>query len=75
MRVERFAILALLTLASSAALADGVAGSVAKAPITPDGNVASAPTDLVIDLDTSLDPAFLGRDLPAGCSVRPQSTR
>ena len=70
MRVERFAILALLTLASSAALADGSVVSVAKAPITPDGNVAGAPTDLVIDLDTSLDPAFLGRALPAGCSVR-----
>ena len=70
MRMQRFAILALLTLASSAALAEGSVVSVAKAPITPDGNVASAPTDLVIDLDTSLDPAFLGRALPAGCSVR-----
>jgi len=70
MKVERFAILPALIFASSAALGDGVVSSVVKAPITPDGDVAGAPTDLVVNLDTSLDPAFLGRALPAGCSVR-----
>jgi hypothetical protein len=70
MKVKRFVILTLLTFATSAALGDGIVSSVVKAPITPDGDVASAPTDLVINLDTSLDPAFLGRALPPGCSVR-----
>ena len=68
-KVERFAILAAFIFTSTTALADGVVSSVVKAPITPDGDVAGEPTDLVIDLDTSLDPAFLGRPLPAGCSV------
>lgn len=70
MKVERIAILAAWIAASPVALTDGVVSSVVKAPITPDGDVARAPTDLVIDLDTSLDPAFPGRALPAGCSVR-----
>ncbi len=64
-----FAILTAFIFASTTALADGVVSSVVKAPITPDGDVAGAPTDLVINLDTSLDPAILGRPLPAGCSV------
>ena len=70
MKLQRFTILTLIALASSLAIADGIVSSVVKAPITPDGDVAGAPTDLVINLDTSLDPAFLGRALPAGCSVR-----
>lgn len=70
MKVKRFVILTLLTFATSAVQGDGLVSSVIKAPITPDGNVASAPTDLVVNLDTSLDPAFLGRALPTGCSVR-----
>ena len=69
MKVERFAILAAFIFASTTALANGVVSSVVKAPITPDGDVAGAPTDLVIDLDTWLDPATNGRPLPAGCSV------
>jgi hypothetical protein len=69
MNVQRFAILAAFIFASTTALADGVVSSVVKAPITPDGNVAGAPTDLVIDLDLRLDPAFVGRPLLAGCSV------
>ncbi len=69
MNVQRSAILAALIFASTTALADGVVSSVVKAPITPNGNVAGAPTDLVIDLDRRLDPAFLGRPLLAGCSV------
>jgi hypothetical protein len=50
--------------------ADGIVSSIVKAPITPDGDVAGAPTDLVINLDTSLDPDFNGRPLPFECSVR-----
>ena len=69
MKVERFAILAAFIFASTTALANGVVSSVVKAPITPDGDVAGAPTDLVIDLDTWLDPATNGRPLLAGCSV------
>jgi hypothetical protein len=41
-----------------------------KAPITPDGNVAGAVTDFVIDLDRSLDPAVEGRSLLAGCVIK-----
>jgi hypothetical protein len=69
MKVERFAILAAFIFTSTTALADGVVNSVVKAPITPDGDVAGALIDLVIDLDTSLDPAIDGRPLAAGCSV------
>ncbi len=64
-----FAILTAFIFASTTALADGVVSSVVKAPITPDGDVARAATDLVINLDKSLDPAVLGRPLPEGCSV------
>jgi hypothetical protein len=67
--MKRFAILLLLLFASVHAASDGVVNSVVKAPITPDGNVAGAPTDLVINLDTSLDPDFDGRPLPTGCAV------
>ena len=66
MKVERFVIFAALIVASSVALADGIVSSIVKAPITPDGDVAGAPTDLVINFDTSLDPDFDGRPLPAG---------
>jgi hypothetical protein len=41
----------------------GVVSSVVKAPITPDGDVSGRPTDVVINLDTSLDPAIPGRTL------------
>lgn len=69
LNAKRFAILAAFIFTSTTALADGVVSSVVKAPITPDGDVAGAPTDLVINLDKSLDPAVLGRELPMGCSV------
>lgn len=41
-----------------------------KAPIAADGDVVSAATDLVIDLDTSLDPAVPGRTLLAGRTIK-----
>jgi hypothetical protein len=70
MEVRRLCFLVVLSIASPAFAADGLVTSVGKAPITPDGDVAGAATDLVIDLDRSLDPAVVGRALPAGCSVR-----
>lgn len=69
LKSARYAVLSFLTLMSATVFADGIVSSVVKAPITRDGNVAGAPTDFVIDLDTSLDPAFNGRPLPAGCAV------
>ena len=60
----------LLALGVQGAFAAGIVDSVVKAPIVPDGNVRGAPTDLVINLDTSLDPAVAGRALAATCKVR-----
>ena len=60
----------LFLFASAASVADGVVSNVVKAPITPDGNVAGAPTDFVVDLDRDLDPDIPGFALPQGCEVR-----
>ena len=59
-----------LLISGTALLAGCPITSVVKAPITPDGDVAGAPTDLVLNLDKSLDPAFPGRTLLANCAVR-----
>ncbi len=59
-----------LLISGTALLAGCPIISVVKAPITPDGDVAGAPTDLVLNLDKSLDPAFPGRTLLANCAVR-----
>jgi hypothetical protein len=48
----------------------GIVSSVVKAPITPDGDVAGRPTDVVVNLDTSLDPAVPGRALLAGDTIK-----
>lgn len=40
MKLNRFATIALITVASSPAFADGIVSSIVKAPITPDGDVA-----------------------------------
>ena len=58
------------TSSVSAGVDTGIVASVAKAPITPDGDVAGAPTDFVITLDTSLDPAVPGRTLLTGGTVK-----
>lgn len=50
--------------------AQGIVTSVFKAPVVADGNVAGAPTDIVITLDDSLDPAVEGRTLLAGNQIR-----
>jgi hypothetical protein len=62
--------LPLLALGVRSVFAGGIVDSVVNAPIVPDGNVRAAPTDLVINLDRSLDPAVDGRALAAGCSIR-----
>ncbi|HBY99076.1 MAG: hypothetical protein M5U01_10900 [Ardenticatenaceae bacterium] len=49
---------------------NGIVGSITRAPIVPDGDVAGAPTDLVLDLDTSLDPSVTGRSLLAGKTIK-----
>jgi hypothetical protein len=48
----------------------GIVTSVVKAPIVPNGNVAGAPTDIVINLDLSLDPAVEGRSLLQGKQIK-----
>ena len=44
----------------------GIVSSIAKAPIIPDGDVAGAPTDLVINLNVDMDPAKPGLTLLKG---------
>ena len=69
----RFLLVALPLLLAGGALGpngcpiegSGIVTSVRNAPVVPDGTVAGAQTDFVITLDTSLDPAVPGRELPA----------
>jgi hypothetical protein len=71
--VAGVAVAALVTggaAPASAGVDTGIVAAVAKAPITPDGDVAGAPTDLVITLDGSLDPADPGRTLLEGKTVK-----
>ncbi|MGB6363505.1 MAG: hypothetical protein WBG64_12625, partial [Thermoanaerobaculia bacterium] len=57
--------LGLVILPGASAEADNLVASVVKAPVTPDGDVAGAITDVVVNLDISPDPAVAGRSLPA----------
>lgn len=57
-------------LAQDAPMSEGIASSVVKAPIVPDGDVAGALTDFVINLDTDMDPSVPGRTLLAGNTIR-----
>ena len=50
----------------------GIVGSIVKAPISPDGNVAGAATGFVINLAVDMDPSVPGRVLRAGESIRVQ---
>jgi hypothetical protein len=71
-----FGVLVLgMTLLTAVASADGpptdgLVGSIVKAPIIPDGAVAGAATDVVITLDTSLDPSVPGRTLLEGRTIK-----
>jgi hypothetical protein len=48
----------------------GIVGSIVKAPIAPDGDVAGARTDFVINLAVDMDPSAPGRVLGMGESIR-----
>lgn len=48
----------------------GIVASVVPAPVTGDGNVAGAVTDIVINLDISMDPAMPGRSLAMGNTIK-----
>ena len=48
----------------------GIIQSIVKAPVVPDGDVARALTDVVINLDTSLDPSVPGRTFLTGKKIR-----
>jgi hypothetical protein len=70
MSVQRIvAFIARLSFAAvlaSPALAAGFVDSVVKAPIAPDGDVAGAPTDIVIYFTDDLDPAHPGLQMRKG---------
>lgn len=57
---------------SMAQSASGIVGSVIKAPIAPDGDVAGAVTDFAISLAIDMDPATPGKILRAGESIKIQ---
>ena len=58
-----------ISAAASGPSASGIVGSVVKAPISPDGDVAGALTDFVINLAGDMDPSVPGRvlDLTPAC--------
>ncbi|MEN7341964.1 MAG: hypothetical protein AAAFM81_03445 [Pseudomonadota bacterium] len=67
-------LLVFLVIGSEFAFAgsDGTTGIIARidnAPIVANGDVAGAPTDLLITLDGSLDPNVTGRSLSAGKTI------
>jgi N-acetylneuraminic acid mutarotase len=53
-----------------AAQNEGMVGSVVKAPVVPDGNVAGREVEMVVNFDTSLDPSVSGRTLLAGNTIK-----
>ena len=55
---------------ASAGSSSGIASSVAKAPIVPDGDVAGARTDFVVDLNIDMDPATEGLSMAPGDQLR-----
>lgn len=66
--------LALAAIGTSAPVlgqpSDGIVSAVVQTPVVADGTVGGAPTDFVINLDTSMDPAVPGRTLEAGRTIR-----
>ena len=59
-----------LPFSSPATHAAGIVASIEKAPVIADGNVRGMPTDYVINLEGSLDPADPGRTLAAGDVIK-----
>lgn len=79
--LSAFALAALLVLAGCDVLSwppgndevprdDGIVHSVVQAPVAPDGNVAERTTDLVLNLDVSMDPNDPGLILHEGDQIR-----
>jgi len=64
------AILSQVSAAEATGPGTGIVRSIVKAPVVSDGDVAGEVTDIVINLDTSLDPAVPGRGLSAGNQIR-----
>jgi len=69
-RVLLAAIMALSAATLPVQAGDNIVSSIVKAPVVADGDVAGVATDLVIDLDTSLNPAVPGRTLLAGRTIK-----
>ncbi|MEM1263265.1 MAG: hypothetical protein AAGH76_12770 [Pseudomonadota bacterium] len=73
--IRAFAVLVVIVFNSHNALADdtpgatGIVAAIDNAPIVFNGDVAGAPTDLLITLDGSLDPSVTGRTLAAGRTI------
>lgn len=70
MRVLTLVLAAAVSGCAAHGLAPNLVAGVSRAPITPDGDVATRPTDLVVHFDATPDPAVPGRTLKAGRSVR-----
>lgn len=62
--------LTISTPGFSAKTENQLVSTIIKAPVRPDGNVAGAVTDILINLDTSLNPAITGRSLLAGRTIK-----
>ena len=63
-------IIFLTPMLPANSLAAGIVSSIDKAPVIADGNVSGMPTDIVITLDTSLDPSMPGRFLARDAQIR-----
>jgi hypothetical protein len=64
------ALPAMLGLAMVPAQASGLVKSIVKAPISPNGDVAGAVTDFVINLNVDMDPAAPGKMLRKGQAIK-----
>lgn len=69
LRLAAFA-LGLLTATAAAGADSSLVAEIGKAPIVPDGDVAGAATDVVIELAVDPDPAVPGLTLAKGESIR-----
>lgn len=74
MKLNKTALLATVALVAAStvlsAQSTGIVREVVTAPIVPDGNVAGAITDIVLNLDRSMDPSVLGRTLLKDKQIR-----
>nr|AEA07649.1 hypothetical protein [uncultured bacterium] len=70
MNIIRPLVLLFTVLICQAAFAGDIVNSVIKAPVVSDGTTAGHATDIVINLDTTLDPSTNGRTLLQGKTIR-----